>query len=212
MRRCYKFVLVFLGSMFMFPTLSSAQCSYERQAELSRIANNVQFSYNYLATSDQIQFLVNITNLTNDVYLKASNGTVISGLGERQLNYFGGSTIRYDIYSKDSNCPNVLLSTKYITLPVYNGFADYDECQKYPNFKYCQRWINTSSHDEDYFDKELKKYIESLRDDQPTVEKKQMLDIIKQKIKNFGNVYFIGTIIGIMILTVLMIVLKRVRK
>lgn len=212
MKRCYKFVLVFLGSMFMFPALSNAQCSYERQAELSRIASNVQFSYNYLATSDQIQFLVNITNLTNDVYLKDSNGTVISGLGERQLNYFGGSTIRYDIYSKDSNCFNELISTKYIKLPNYNHFATYDDCKKNPDFELCTLWANNADlSDEIFYEKlenNLKKTPTNINNES---DHKNFFEQIKEEFIN-GHFTTIVIVSGTVLLLVIILVLKKVRK
>ena len=207
MKRCYKFVLVFLGSMFMFPALSNAQCSYERQAELSRIASNVQFSYNYL---DNYNYSVNITNLTNDIYLKDDSENVINGVGEKQFEFYHGSTIRYEIYSKDSNCPNILLLTKYITLPSYNSFADYDECQKYPDFKYCQKWASTTVSFEQ-FDKALSEYKNELNNNE-NIEKDEstlMFMISDYLVNHTYMIWIIGTFLVIIIMLIVRKIIMR---
>ncbi len=208
MKRCYKFVLVFLGSMFMFPTLSSAQCSYERQAELSRIANNVQFSYNYNTTSEHIEFQVNITNLTNDIYLQDNNGTIISGQGERQINYDNVTTISYNIYSKDPSCPNELISTKYVELPTYNHFSSYDDCKKNPDFELCTLWSNNSDLSDENFYGKLERYLqEEQNDTYSEVSNKSLFERIKEE-------YFVQTVMvgGSLLVLLIILVLKRVRR
>ena len=98
MKRVYKYLLVFLGSLFLFPLVSNAECSYERQAELSKIASNVQFSYTYEVVEGTPQFNVNIINLTNDIYVQYTNDMfrpIISGVGEKTIAGTNGSTMNF---------------------------------------------------------------------------------------------------------------------
>lgn len=145
--------------MFISPLITHAECSYERQAELSRIASNVQFSYNYEMVDGYPKFTVNINNLTNDIYIKENSlGQTIYGSGEKQLNYSNnGMNISFDIYSNDQNCRGDKLLTQYITLPKYNFFSTSDECKKYPNFQFCAMWLNTTIT-VDQFNDALKAY------------------------------------------------------
>lgn len=159
MKEIYKYLFVFLGCMFIFPLISNAQCSYERQAELSRIAANVQTSYNYSVVEKRPEFTVNINNITNDVYVKErETDSIIT----KEINDFdidvSGKTMIYDIYSNDGNCKDKLLLTKYVTLPNYNAFSAINDCTIYPEFKYCKMWMNTENITQEVFDSELEKY------------------------------------------------------
>ena len=57
-----KYVICALICMCVTPTFVHAKCDYQRQAELSRIASNVQLAYTY----DSTEFTVFVSNLTID--------------------------------------------------------------------------------------------------------------------------------------------------
>lgn len=159
MKRVYKYLLVFVGSLFMFPLVSNAECSYERQAELSRIASNVQFSYTYDVADYKAKFHVHITNLTKDIYLVDNYGRVFQNNGDATAEFTNhGNSIAFEIFSNDSSCKGQLITTKYITLPYYNMIHDSVECGEYPDFKYCDLWLNTSGVTGSEFETELGKY------------------------------------------------------
>ncbi len=140
-----KYLIFTLVCTFIFPMISHGECNYQRQAELSRIASNVKINYNYtLNETNNLQFVINITNLTDDIYLKQDDLNIITGTGEKQINVGYASSIKYDIYSNDSSCKDEFLLTKYITIPTVNTLADTDLCKNNSNFKYCQRWGNYS--------------------------------------------------------------------
>ena len=183
-----KYILVTIGIMFIIPFTVKADCSYEREAELSRIAANVQFSYTYTVDENgEPIFTVNINNLTNDIYVKDSTGSglfqpVISGTGEKKLSYAAGSSVTFDIYSNDSSCYGEKLSSMYVNLPQFNYYSTNEECQKYPDFKYCQVWLNTSITPTQ-FQNELTQYQGQI-DDQTNTIKKQSIWVI---LKDFWN-------------------------
>ena len=159
LKRVYKYLIVSLGCMFISPLVTHAECSYERQAELSRIASNVGFSYNYEMVNSYPEFTVNINNITNDIYIEENIlGQTIYGVGEKQLHYYNDNlSISFDIYSNDQSCRGEKLLTQYITLPKYNFFSTSDECKEYPSFQYCAMWLNTTIN-VDQFNDALKAY------------------------------------------------------
>ena len=171
MKRGY-YSLVLFFCMFIFPTFVHAECSYERTAELSRIASNVQLSYNYKLEYG-LEYDVHITNLTSDVYAMDNFGNVFTGntditkhySHDDDVSFYSGDTIYYNIYSNDDNCKGEYLLKKYITLSNYNEYSTFPECMKYPDFKYCQKWISSRGIDSEIFKEELKKYSSTISND-----------------------------------------------
>ena len=144
--KCLKYVIVSVLFIVSFPMVTKADCSYERMAELSRIAGNVQFSYEYQITDDNYPiFTVYVTNVTDDIYVIDSFDEKRIMTNEQKLTYqdFSG-TINYDIYSNDSNCKDERLMSQSITLPPYNKFSVNEDCEKHRELKNCQVWTDTS--------------------------------------------------------------------
>lgn len=139
-----KFVCFSLLCLSVFPLITHAECGYQRQAELSRIASNVQFSYNYQFVDHYPQFMVTATNLTNDIYMVDNYGTVFSGKSEIMGTYKDGNTITFTFYSNDTNCHGEEISKSYVNLPEFNPRYNSEDCKLYPNFSLCQMWTTTS--------------------------------------------------------------------
>ena len=207
-KKIFYIIFVFI-CMTPFITKVSADCDYQRLAELSKIANNVKLSYNYDSNAN---FTVTLTNLTNDIYVTYYNpgtlGTVmLSGATEQNVNVGAGTTLTFDIYSSDPNCSGKKLVTKYISTPFYNYYSTYDECKENPNFKYCQRWLNvwlTNSQ----FENEFVKY----KQDIALANQKSVQDnSVWSTILNFfrDNVLILSVGLGIVILIIILVVIKR---
>lgn len=159
-----KYLLFTLICIFIFPLISHGECDYQRKAELSRLAGNVKTSYSYtLDNAGNPQFVINITNLSEDIYLKQKdNFTIISGVGEKQIEVGYDKSISYDIYSNDPSCKDEFLLTKYIEMPVVNSLADSNLCKNNSNFKYCQRW-GSYSIDYNEFQTQLSLYKKNIK-------------------------------------------------
>ena len=164
MEKKIKYVLVLLTLIFAFPVIVKAECSYERQAELSKIASNVDLSYSYEMDENKYPvFTVNATNLTNDIYIVDYVYGIKTSDPEYNFVYnLNGTTLKYDIFSNDENCSDVKLITKNITLPTFNKFSQLKSCTRYPNFKYCQMWMNLDSVSQEQFDSELSEYLKEM--------------------------------------------------
>lgn len=194
-----KYVIFALICMCVTPLITHAECDYQRLAELSRLASNVQLSYTY---SEENGFQITMTNLTNDLYATNIYGQRIDGGAERVFEAVSGS-YNYDIYSNDSNCPGEFLLRKSINLPVRNSYSYYDECKQYPNFKYCQMWSNISVTHEQFME-ELEQYkgnVEEMKD-QLTTEKVSIFDTLLEVL---GANWFMFVFLGVVVLLTLII-------
>ena len=194
-----KYVIFALICMCVTPLITHAECDYQRLAELSRLASNVQLSYTY---SEESGFQITMTNLTNDLYATNIYGQRIDGGAERVFEAVSGS-YNYDIYSNDSNCLGEFLLRKSINLPVRNSYSYYDECKQYPNFKYCQMWSNISVTHEQFM-KELEQYkgdVEVMKD-QLATEKVSIFDILLEVL---GANWFMFVFLGVVVLLTLII-------
>lgn len=205
-----KYIVVALTFCLM-PNIVHADCSYERTAELSRIASNVQLSYTY-EIGENVIFNVTLTNLTNDIYAEDENGNIVNGAGERTISYEPGQDVSFTFYSNDQNCYGEELLTQYITLPSFNKFSNYAGCSQHPEFKYCQLWSNTDSISSEQFYKELRSYAnnDNATIDDGDVEKTSIWDAIKTVVSE-NLVMVIMSVIAIGILA-LIIILKKIRK
>ncbi len=166
MTKKIKYLVWMTVCMCVVPLTTHAQCDYQRLAELSRIASNVQFNYTY-DVSQGLSFTLYITNLTNDIYIVDDYGNRFSGAGEKSLEYnatkvpgfMAGDQVGFEIFSNDSNCSGESIITKYITFPKLNPYIYMDECKQYPNFKYCQMWVDASYLSYEEFKTELNNYL-----------------------------------------------------
>ena len=188
-----KYVFFALICMCVTPLITHAECDYQRQAELNRLASNVKLAYVY---SDN-GFQVIMTNLTNDLYATNLYESRINGGAERTFNYSSG-TVDFDIYSNDPNCPNELLITKSITLPVINMYYDSGECKQYPNFKYCQMWGEFNITDEQ-FQNEFNQYVSSLKTNVSSA-KEGKSDMVEVLLDTLQNNIFMLVLLGIVII------------
>lgn len=206
MRRIYKYLFTFLGSLFLFPLVSSAECSYERQAELSKIAANVKFSYTYDISNSEPIFTANISNITNDIYVEDGYGEIF--LKNASKTYTHGQTINFYIYSRDNSCYGEKLMNQYVTLPNFNAFSTYPECVKNPDFKYCQAWLDEGRNlSGDDFVAELEKYTKTIN--APTKsEKISTFDTIKHFIQSNKTIIIIS-VMAIIILIITIYIKKR---
>lgn len=165
--RINKLLFLFF-CMFISPLIVNAECNYQRNAELKKIASNVLFSYSYEIKSVQQQtsngivtvnepvFKVDISNITDDIYVIDNIDNVFTS--NTTYTYDSINRVQFSIYSRDVNCPDKYLNIKYVTFPRFNYYSSSDECKQYPKFKYCSLWQNSDIIDEEEFNSELALY------------------------------------------------------
>lgn len=187
------------ASFCLFPLSANAECSSERLVELSKIADNVTLSYTYELGIADADFQIVISNLTNDIYIEDDSGIRYSGVGDKkaELTYMSGESKIFTVYSNDNNCKGESLTSKYITLPTYNEYSTYEECEGIEDYKLCKQWIDLGNMEEDEFLKEVKAYKDSLKQTKqknPENKNDGFLSFIKQH-----YLYFLIPIIVIVI-------------
>lgn len=196
-----KYVFVFALAMLFFPAITKAECSYERLSELSKIAGNVQFSYSYEVKDKRPVFYVDVTNITGDIYVKEIDKTFYR---DSQIRYNNGKTVNFVIYSNDVLCRGEVLLKRSITLPAFNKYSTYKQCEKYRGFELCQKWADTSALSFDDFNKKLVEYIGSLnQEEEIDAETYSFTKFLKE------NLVIIATVLGFVILLILLIYFER---
>ena len=206
-----KYCTVFIIGMIILPFITHAECDYRRKAELSRIAGNVKFAYEYDVSQEQ-KFSVLITNITNDIYIVDNLGTTFSGTAEMSHRYNADQTIRYSIYSNDANCRGEELLTQYISLPYYNIYHDYSSCKLHPNHKYCQMWSDTRSLSREEFERVM--YAETLKNDVKATEA-ETEDNLFDNVLNLmeeNKVIVIISVIAVFILIIGLLIRRHMKK
>ena len=133
---------------FLLPFNVRADCDNARKSELSSIASNVMFSTTYRLQNDKVIYTVEISNITDDIYVAESSGTIFTKDNFSKDYEFNDGTV-YIVYSNDPNCYGMELMTKSFSLPNYNPYSRLDVCKKYPSDSHCLIW-NAA-----YFDGEL---------------------------------------------------------
>lgn len=210
MRLKYLFVSLFVSfGLVGFPLTASAACSTERLAELNKIASNVDAKYSYEMVDNYPKFTVTLTNITSDIYVKDNVYLEpISGVSEKKLKYVDGINVVFTIYSNDTNCKNEILNAKYVNIPTFNEFSNTEECNMYPDFKYCDTWLDTLNITNDKFEVELNKYKE--KTNKKNDEKQKDIQKNESLISKLGNnIYAIGIGVVILIAFIVIIIYRK---
>lgn len=211
--RYIKYVVFTFICMIFVPLVSHADCDYQREAELSRIASNVQINYTYEITRGYPTFTVNITNVTNDIYIEDNFEHSFSGQTEFKQDYrLGQNSVEYTIRSNDNNCKGYSITTKYVNFPYYNQFSSLPECQN-SDLEMCSLWYNSSSYTQDEFLEDLEK-AKSNKKEVPSEkkEKEGALDVLKDMLSNKMVIVFGVVVLIAVIILAIYFVLKKVRK
>lgn len=206
MKRVYKYLFVFLGSLFMFPLVSNAECSYERQAELSKIASNVGFSYTYEVDKQNTpQITAVINNITDDIYIEDGDGNVFRGQGEKTRKCANDETIMFRIYSNDLNCKGELILTKYLNIPYFNEYSNYPACVEHGEYSLCTPWANTKSISREDFDSLMFDYdTQQIKNDVANEKENNIYEFLKSYIQK-NQILFTFVLVAIILLIVIVV-------
>ncbi len=199
----YRCIILFIICMMLLPNISKAECNYERQAELSRIASNIQLNYSYEMNEGYPKFTIHITNASDDIYLKDEEDNIYIGNSEYNINSLSSNNV-YNIYSNDDNCKDEFLLSQYINLPSYNMFSGYDECKKYPNIDVCSLWGGPKAESEYDFYEKIKEYENTLN--------KVSNNSVDSSTLDTSNKAIILSILGCILIIFLAFVLKKVKQ
>lgn len=185
-----KLVLVFMPIImfFSFINFAYAECDYETKAKINNAAGTIKAEYqtfeynnNYYdetygeEVSESYWYgLIHIYNLSDDVYVKvidnngnskdytsddvAADGVIYVGTG------MANEVKKYkiEVYATDPSCIDDVIRTIDITIPRYNVFSTYSQCDEYPDYYYCSEFVFLDNIPETEFYRGIEDYAERL--------------------------------------------------
>lgn len=185
-----KIIFVLFLSIAMISSVK-AYCSDEEVIRLSNLAKNVNASYMYDENTKRFQ--ITFTNTTDDIAIfDFSSNKYYSSYPEITIKNFKSGKYKFYIYAKDKNCYEEELTSKYIELPFYNQYYDSIECQKFREYSYCNKWLQ-SNLSYDIWKQKIDEYnnIKEENIKEETIPK-SVLDIIREMIiELYVNYYYI---------------------
>ena len=199
MKRGFSYLLIIFICLFIMPFCVEAapeipDCSTERTAELSRIASNIQFDYSYDIVKGEPVFYITASNINNQIYVVDSLGVTFREDFTRH--YDSGETINFTIYSNDSECRGKQIINRYVSLPKYNPYSAFEECQGKPDLKICQMWTNSTDVSVNDFFKLVRDY-----ENKKVTESKKT--VVKDTFWDFISDHRIAIIVGLVVIIVI---------
>lgn len=175
-----KKFLIIIGLLFSFNV--KALCDNNELLRLKQLAEKVEFTYQpkleNISDADgdttNVTFDITANNLNQDLkvliiedyYLDKYQEFKYQANGHYTLNGFANNdhiTVTFKAYV-DNDCSGQTVYTKKINLPYYNLFINRSECKQYPDFKYCQEYLD-SYISESTFTNALTEYLNSPQED-----------------------------------------------
>lgn len=181
---------------------------------------------NYYSENDYIQ--INVLNLTENMYAVITNDYDDTELIYQYADTNNGNIAiewnnmmdlaRYTIKiyaSSNTGCEDTLLRTLYVSLPRYNDYSTYAQCDKVPDYYLCQRYVTYDYVDFVEFDEKIRAEIERVEnEEQAETENDTWYEKVGNFISEHKTAFIIGgiTIVVIAGITVTIIVVRRRRR
>lgn len=217
-----KYILIFIILVFIPNIVKADDCSVINTSRLKKIASNITTKYDYIenlpaAGYGSVNFTVTISNVISDIYImKVDNydnqlGTVYYGDSNNQVAISGlseGTSYHFLAFGNtDNECKGTLVYEFYVTTPNYNKYYTNALCEKVPDYKFCQKWVNTNQTEEE-FTNNINEYIKSLEEeetptgDETTGEKYQIFIKILEFLTKY-NIPVFGSLVLISLLGII---------
>ena len=214
-----KIILVFflLLSFNCLDVLAIDKCTTEEMNRLKELAKNVQFKTNYEVKSvDEenkfvnVSYNIEILNFDKNLKIKYidefnrfDEAKIITSDVKKIDNLLAGDSLNFEIYSRTTNlCTDELLKKTTVKLQKLNSYYYFNQekCDKHPDFKYCEKFLDVDANDFDAINKEFDEF----------------LNPVSSTINNMKNnhmVLFISLGAGVLVIGIgLFIVIKKIKK
>ena len=239
-----KFRLAFLGIVsfltFALITNAASKCDYSELAEINQEAANVKVTYEEKlellekgelgkadledgATPPDLYtryFTVNITNVTDNLYVKIYNSVdnttkifsssdAVNGIVSYRWDDIGDiANLTVRVYtSTKTSCSNEEVLVQQVTLPKYNVYSETDYCETNPDDSICSQYVTKEVTEEEFERKVEKQYKEDLKEAQ---DSEKVVNKVTKKVTNYVKENKKGFIIGGSIIIVLGVVTTAV--
>ncbi len=143
-------IMVLMLTFFIKLDVKAIKCGDTMIENLKKEAQNIKIKYVF--NEEQEHFWLEIFNLTDKMYLLDINDQTakIESIDESnsiRIPIYGVdnvNTITFKVYLNDKECYSESLGTVSITLPRVNDLANSELCYKAPNYKWCNKLIDTN--------------------------------------------------------------------
>lgn len=218
MSKKIKYIILVVGSFFILQnnilSLTYGGCEYSEISKLKSYVSNINLSYDYYLSNNQIYFRVTINNIVPGIYFIDSQTdkkyTYYDSVdGEIIISDYKNATGNYKFYSELSKCPGVKLGTKYYKLPTYNKYYTDPLCENNRNYSLCQKWVDVK-----YSYSEFKKLINDYNEKKEEMLEEQEHEIIYEQtffddLVKFYIDYYYFILIGIIIVCVIAMIISK---
>lgn len=225
---CKKIVKTFLMIIGIFCIFTCTQteaktCTTQEKNNLIQLAYNVKFDYELSEDRSSTQGLrfykITISNLTPEIYVKYNgfdyiyDKTSTNPGVETLVNLFEtNQTYSFKLYSSNStNCKDQYLISRTVRTPAYNVYSELAECNKYPEFKLCDKNYSGKITD-DQFKMELEKYKEDLAQPEKKEEQKKTKTLIETIISVYIDNLKVTIPLTIILLGIIIIIIYKLIK
>lgn len=181
--KCLSLIIIFLITSNVY---AIDDCSTKEMNRLKELANNVKFTYSYQVEeeSKEEEYIIalykfEVLNLSSDLHL-VYNKKVISENDLKNIDFYDRHQV-FELYSYvDNLCTDELVKKVEIDLPVLNSYYYFnkEKCLEYPDFKYCQEFLDINDISYDEIDKLFLEYTKEDNNDSSKKEDNNILYII----------------------------------
>lgn len=219
---------------------AASSCSYSEQAKLNDLVANVKASYEYIErlsdekgmdpdSGEEMDvwesiFKISVLNITEEIYITISNDATgfeatykyedtNNGIVEfEQKDLTKVTEYKIDVYSNNSNCAGELYRTFTLKTPKFNVFSNIALCNIYPNYYYCQEFLDTDVEiDYEKFYDGLESYQELHPEEEQKEETKKENKLIKFYKEHALAINIIAGVLVVGGVTATVILVKRKR-
>ena len=184
--------IIFLGNIQPVDA-ARVVCTKSRFNQFKTKALQTTVNYEFHKNPGEIYyFTITLSNLQPGVVAKFGFDEIKYEEGKDVYNTTtqldGGTTYEVEFYVDEKNpCAGEYLYSKKITIPKYNPYSEMSECIEYEEFPLCNMWYQKDIESMNYFQLELDKYIESIKEKPPEKLDEEKEDLIDKLISFYKN-------------------------
>jgi len=148
--------------------IRAISCDWAEISAKKNLAREINWSYEYYFSNDDIYFDITATNILEDVYVKdVKNNKIYNNKEFTIKKVLNNQKLTFEIYSKECN---ELIMTKEMSLPAYNKYYASTYCEGINEFSYCRKWgVIGSSVNEEILKEKTIEYRNSLKNTEENI-------------------------------------------
>lgn len=216
MKKKFLFIALFI---LLFPlNIHATVCSDSQIKKFEFLAKEIQTTFDYIETSDDILFTINFHNVDDNLYLvdyNSSSSLLIYKKDESGLisvpECKTSTTYTFSVLNEDSVCESEIITRIKVTTPNYNKYYKDPLCSGIENYSYCQKWSNLGSVSYNEFKRNVENYRKQQEDNNNT-DNNVPEDNDTNRIRNFIANNYIYIIIGIVVISGVIVILYNNKK